>query len=1185
MIFVDTEQLFIEVGTGVSQVPDGYGAGRSAASDARLSIRQFPLSVVLVYASVHYDLDQVLAGISANVGNVPILGTTTAGEICGGAHQHSVTVVVIASSYLSVHAAIGNGVAKDWRRALTQAIDNPAISTYVKGEQNLSSDLTASGNSLFAMIFYPGNTRAVSSMGYELLESFKQINLGRIPVFGGASADDWHMESNAVFLGGQVHHDSVLVAIFETQLEVGISLGHGFLPIGQKMTVTAIEGHELISLDQSSAADVMANCMGKNRDDLEGQHITLTTGFPIGSPDPMGQYSVNIASYFTQRGGVRMTQPVSVGSELTLLGHDADNSVLAGQEAVRKAMIRAGTNTPALILVNYCALRSRIIGESLAQIEIGNLLDIAGPAPMAGFFSFGEDAVADDGISRHNNGAVAVLVLGKQFSAIAKVAQKNKQLLLQIAEQERANAANLSRVMFENSPSGMVAVDPKDGRIIQANNYELNMLGYTSDEILTKTVADVTYPEDRQESQQHFEELSGGLVDKLRYEKRLLRKDGSYFWAEVNVSSLKDNSGKTHLYIGNSIDISERKVAEAQIKKSLSLLNATLESTADAILVVDLNHKWRLYNQQFVELWNIPDEISVAKDDKAALSYAITQLVDADGFLNKVHELYTLPKATSFDTLKFKDGRIVERYSIPQFVDGEAVGRVWSFRDVTVSKKAESELRIAATAFESHEGMIITDANGTILRINHAFTEITGYTAEEVIGKNPRMLSSGKHDKAFYIAMWESINRTGVWEGEIWNKRKNGEVYPEFLTITAVKNPEGIVSNYVSTLADITLSREAADEIKYLAFYDPLTRLPNRRLLMDRLQKSLSSSLRSGRVGALLFIDLDDFKALNDTLGHNMGDLLLQQVAKRLESCVREGDTVARLGGDEFVVMLEDLSDQTVDAASQTEAIGGKILATLNQTYQLAEHTYRNSSSIGITLFKDNQQSVDELMKQADIAMYQSKKAGRNTLRFFDRVMQETVNARAALEGELHHALEKNQFQLYYQIQVDSNRRALGAEALIRWVHPLRGMVSPAEFIPLAEDTGLILPIGKWVLNTACAQLRAWQQNDLTRNLTLSVNVSAKQFHEASFVEEVKTAVQFHSINPMQLKLEPTESVLLGNIDEIVATMKQLKDIGVQFSLDDFGTGYSSLQYLKKLPLNQLKIDQSFVRDLARVQV
>ena len=559
---------------------------------------------------------------------------------------------------------------------------------------------------------------------------------------------------------------------------------------------------------------------------------------------------------------------------------------------------------------------------------------------------------------------------------------------------------------------------------------------------------------------------------------------------------------------------------------------------------------------------------------------------DKERVLSTVHEYFggNRPTYAVEFRLRCKDGSwkwiLARGMLVNRDVKGNPLRMIGTHTDITEHKKAEYELRIASTAFESHEGMTITDAKGTILRVNSAFSEITGYTAEEILGKNPRILSSGRHNKAFYTTMWECINRTGVWDGEIWNKRKNGEVYPEHLTITAVKSPEGKVTNYVATLTDITLSREAADEIKHLAFYDTLTRLPNRRLLLDRLQQTVASSLRSGRVGALLFIDLDDFKALNDTLGHDMGDLLLKQVAQRLESCVREGDTVARLGGDEFVVMLEDLNELAFDAASQAEAIGGKILATLNQPYQLAEHAYRNSSSIGITMFSDKPQTVSELMKQADIAMYQSKKAGRNTLRFFDREMQETVNARATLEGELHQALANNQFRLHYQIQVDSNRRPLGAEALIRWIHPARGLVSPAEFIPLAEETGQIIPIGKWVLETACAQLSAWQHNNLTRNLTLSVNVSAKQFHEDLFVDQVQAAVQFHSINPRLLKLEPTESVLLENIDETVATMNKLKDIGVQFSLDDFGTGYSSLQYLKKLPINQLKIDQSFVRDL-----
>jgi len=500
--------------------------------------------------------------------------------------------------------------------------------------------------------------------------------------------------------------------------------------------------------------------------------------------------------------------------------------------------------------------------------------------------------------------------------------------------------------------------------------------------------------------------------------------------------------------------------------------------------------------------------------------------------------------------------------------------------DVSDLKIAEAKLRIAATVFEAQEGMVVADSNGLIVSVNIAFTNITGYSSEDVIGKNPNILSSGRHDAAFYAAMWESITRNGFWEGEIWNKRKDGEVYPEHLIITAVKNQDGAVTNYVGTLTDITLSRNAADEIQHLAFYDPLTRIPNRRLLLDRLKLALASCSRSDKQGALLFLDIDNFKTLNDTLGHDIGDLLLQLAAQRIESCIREGDTVARLGGDEFVVMLEGLSELAVEAAAQTEAVGNKILAALNQPYQLASYDYRITASIGATLFNKHHNQIDEIFKQADIAMYKTKDAGRNGMRFFDPLMQAILNTRVTLEKELNSAIDNQQFQLYYQIQVDSKHRPLGAEALIRWNHPERGLVSPAQFIQLAEETGQILPIGKWVLETACAQLKAWQQYDLTRHLTLSVNVSAKQFHEAVFVDQVHNAVQQYGVNPELLKLEPTESVLLENIDDTIATMNRLKAIGVRFALDDFGTGFSSLQYLKRLPLNQLKIDQSFVRDL-----
>src|SRR5450759_4997522 len=496
-------------------------------------------------------------------------------------------------------------------------------------------------------------------------------------------------------------------------------------------------------------------------------------------------------------------------------------------------------------------------------------------------------------------------------------------------------------------------------------------------------------------------------------------------------------------------------------------------------------------------------------------------------------------------------------------------------------KQAETDLRIAATAFESQESLMITDADAVILRVNKAFTETTGYTAEEVVGQTPRLLKSGRHDSEFYRVMWETIDRTGSWQGEIWDRRKSGEIYPEWLNISAVKGNDGVVTHYVGAHVDITERKAAEEEIENLAFYDPLTGLPNRRLLMDRLQHTLASSARSGRKGALLFIDLDNFKDINDTLGHDIGDLLLQQTAQRLESCLRESDTVARLGGDEFVVVLEGLSEHVLEAATQTKTVGEKILATLGQLYQLATHKYHSTPSIGANIFSDHGQSAEELLKQADIAMYQAKKAGRNTLRFFDPQMQVSITARFSLDSELRKALENQQFHLYYQIQVDSSHRPLGAEALIRWIHPLRGMISPAQFIPLAEGTGLILPIGLWVLETACAQLKAWQQEALTRDLVLAVNVSAKQFHQADFVAQVQAAVQHRAINPMLLKLELTEGMLLENIEDTIATMNALKEIGVQFSLDDFGTGYSSLQYLKRLPLDQLKIDQSFERDIA----
>ena len=427
--------------------------------------------------------------------------------------------------------------------------------------------------------------------------------------------------------------------------------------------------------------------------------------------------------------------------------------------------------------------------------------------------------------------------------------------------------------------------------------------------------------------------------------------------------------------------------------------------------------------------------------------------------------------------------------------------------------------------------------------------------------------------------MWESIARSGCWQGEIWDRRKNGEEYQKWLTISAVKDDEGSVTHYVGAQYDITERKKAEEKINELAFFDQLTGLPNRTLLMDRLRQAMTNSRRNGGYCALLLIDLDHFKTLNDTLGHDMGDTLLQQVAQRLTDCVRAGDTAARVGGDEFVVILTDLSQVETSAATQTELIGEKIIAALNRPYLLKDATYRSTPSIGASLFNGDRIEIEVLLKQADLAMYRAKDEGRNTLRFFDSEMEMVVMARAALEKDLREAIQENQFVLHYQAQI-ANGQLTGAEVLVRWAHPQRGLVSPAEFIALAEESGLILPLGAWVLETACRQLASWAALPEMEALTIAVNVSAHQFRQKEFVDQVFGILKATGADPRRLKLELTESMLVADVEEMIEKMRVLKALGVGFSLDDFGTGYSSLAYLKRLPLDQLKIDQSFVRDL-----
>lgn len=510
---------------------------------------------------------------------------------------------------------------------------------------------------------------------------------------------------------------------------------------------------------------------------------------------------------------------------------------------------------------------------------------------------------------------------------------------------------------------------------------------------------------------------------------------------------------------------------------------------------------------------------------------------------------------------------------------GERAFVVVSVVDISERKHAEEKLRIAAIAFESQSGMIVTDPQGIILRVNQSFTRLTGYSAEEALGQTPKMLGSGLHSPAFYRQMWAAITENGYWQGQIWNRRKNGRIYAEWLTIANVIAANGEVTHYVGTFTDITQNNEAAAQIHRLAYYDQLTKLPNRNLLLDRLGQALATASRNRRYGAILILGLDNFKAVNDAHDHDTGDLLLIEVAQRLSLAVREDDTVARLGSDEFVLLLEEISDDQVEAAALAKQIGEKLVAAISQPCLVNGHELYCTASIGIGLFFI-QETVEDLLKRADLAMDQAKSAGRNTLCFFDPTMQHRLEEHSALKTELRKALNLKQFQLFYQPQIDVNGHVIGAEALLRWPHPKRGMIAPNTFIPLAEDSGLILPIGLWVLETACAQLSIWSADESTHSLVLAVNISARQFRQADFVDQVMAVLDASGANPVRLKLELTESLVLDNVEDTIEKMKLLKTRGISFSMDDFGTGYSSLAYLTQLPLDQLKIDRSFVLNL-----
>jgi diguanylate cyclase (GGDEF)-like protein/PAS domain S-box-containing protein len=749
---------------------------------------------------------------------------------------------------------------------------------------------------------------------------------------------------------------------------------------------------------------------------------------------------------------------------------------------------------------------------------------------------------------------------------------------LVISGQQLQAASQHMNDIFNAAPDAMLIVTT-DGMIEDVNIASVDLFGYDKSELIGMDVEQLM-PERFRNRHMQFRKSSFDSPRRRPMRQALellaLTKDGDELDVEIGISyTLRDGT----MYAVTILrDVRIRKEADKTLRRSQDVMQKAQQiarfgswewniQTGSLVWSDEIYRIFGLQPQEFAPSYDAFLE-RIHPEDRAKVVDAVNAAVVHDQAYDMEHRIL-YPSGI--------ERVVVEKGEVFRNDKGEAVHMVGTVRDITQEKIIETELRLADNVFQhTAEAILVADKSGRILRVNNAFTAITGYSSEEAIGKKPgELLNSGRHDKLFYESLWKTLLDTGNWRGEIWDRRKNGELFPADHNISRVTNVDGKVIQYISIFSDVTEEKRAAEHIHNLAQYDQLTKLPNRMLFNDRLQHAISRAKRAKWVVGLMFIDLDRFKSVNDTLGHHAGDILLQEVAIRISRIVRAQDTVARLGGDEFTVILEEMT-HAEDAAT----VAKKLLSALQQKIVIDGNDIVIGGSIGISIFPNDGETPQSIIKSADMAMYQAKKQGRNRYQFFTNELAYHAQKRFHMENRLRYAIENGELEVYYQPQIDlSSGNLVGAEALVRWNDPNNGLVSPAEFIPFAEESGLIEPLGNWVLKTACRQAKLWRDAGYTP-LRMTVNVAGQQIIQGSIVESTQTTLEETGLSPDGLELEITESFVMEHPEQGVATLNALRDLGVSLAIDDFGTGYSSLSYLKRLPIDRLKIDRSFVMDI-----